>query len=145
MPPWMSASLRLLYESVRSTYLPTMATRTVSFGFLIATTMRRQRARFGEPVKLNIFTGSPNLARWRRIVVAIKNPKDTVRVAMVGKYVDLTDSYKSLNEALIHGGIANECRVEVTYVDSERIEQEGLPDSVRDADAILVPMGFGPR
>src|SRR5438309_2041842 len=95
--------------------------------------------------KLNIFTGSPNLARWRRIVAAIKNPKDTVRVAMVGKYVDLTDSYKSLNEALIHGGIANECRVEVTYVDSERIEQEGLPDSVRDADAILVPMGFGPR
>ncbi|TMA61978.1 MAG: CTP synthase, partial [Deltaproteobacteria bacterium] len=95
--------------------------------------------------KLNIFTGSPNLARWRRIVAAIKNPKDTVRIAMVGKYVDLTDSYKSLNEALAHGGIANECRVEVTYVDSEKIEQDGLPESVRDADAILVPMGFGPR
>src|SRR5207247_976168 len=95
--------------------------------------------------KLNIFTGSPNLTRWRRIVSAIKNPKDTVEIAMVGKYVDLTDSYKSLNEALTHGGIANECRVRVTYVDSEKIEQEGLPESVKSADAILVPMGFGPR
>jgi CTP synthase len=95
--------------------------------------------------KLNIFTGSPNLSRWRRIVSAVKNPKETVNVAMVGKYVDLTDSYKSLNEALTHGGIANECRVKVTYVDSEKIEQEGLPDGVKNADAILVPMGFGPR
>jgi CTP synthase len=95
--------------------------------------------------KLNIFTGSPNLAKWRRIVSTIKNPKDTVEIAMVGKYVDLTDSYKSLNEALTHGGIANDCRVKVTYVDSEKIEQEGLPDSVKSADAILVPMGFGPR
>jgi CTP synthase len=95
--------------------------------------------------KLNVFTGSPNLGRWRRVVAAIKNPKDTVEVAMVGKYVDLTDSYKSLNEALTHGGVANECRVKVSYVDSEKIEQEGIPDEVRRADAILVPMGFGPR
>jgi CTP synthase len=95
--------------------------------------------------KLNVFTGSPNLGRWRRVVAAIKNPKDTVEVAMVGKYVDLTDSYKSLNEALTHGGVANECRVKVSYVDSEKIEQEGIPDEVRSADAILVPMGFGPR
>src|SRR5258705_12454244 len=69
----------------------------------------------------------------------------TVEIEMVGKYVDLTDSYKSLNEALTHGGIANECRVKVTYVDSEKIEQDGLPESVKGADAILVPMGFGPR
>jgi CTP synthase len=95
--------------------------------------------------KLNVFTGSPNLGRWRRVVAAIKNPKDTVEIAMVGKYVDLTDSYKSLNEALTHGGVANECRVKVNYVDSEKIEQEGIPDGVRSADAILVPMGFGPR
>jgi CTP synthase len=95
--------------------------------------------------KLNIFTGTPNLTRWRRIVSAIKNPKDTVRIAMVGKYVDLTDSYKSLNEALVHGGIANECRVETVYVDSEKIAEEGLPESVKTADGILVPMGFGPR
>jgi CTP synthase len=95
--------------------------------------------------KLNVFTGSPNLGRWRRVVAAIKNPKDTVEIAMVGKYVDLTDSYKSLNEALTHGGVANECRVKVSYFDSEKIEQEGIPDGVRGADAILVPMGFGPR
>jgi CTP synthase len=95
--------------------------------------------------KLNIFTGTPNLTRWRRIVSALKNPKDTVKIAMVGKYVDLTDSYKSLNEALAHAGIANEVRVEITHVDSEKIEQAGLPESVKTADGILVPMGFGPR
>ena len=95
--------------------------------------------------KLNIFTGTPNLTRWRRIVSALKNPKETVKIAMVGKYVDLTDSYKSLNEALVHAGIANEVRVEITHVDSEKIEQDGLPDSVKTADGILVPMGFGPR
>ena len=95
--------------------------------------------------KLNVFTGSPNLAKWRWMVSTIKNPKETVRIAMVGKYVELTDSYKSLNEALTHGGIANDCRVEVTYIDSEKIEQDGVPDSVRSADGILVPMGFGPR
>jgi CTP synthase len=95
--------------------------------------------------KLNVFTGSPNLTRWRRIVSSIKNPRETVDIAMVGKYVDLTDSYKSLNEALTHGGIANECRVRVTYLDSEKIEQEGLPGEVRAADGVLVPMGFGPR
>ncbi len=95
--------------------------------------------------KLNVFTGSPNLTRWRRLVSALKNPRDTVRIAMVGKYVELTDSYKSLNEALVHGGIANECKVEITHVDSEKIEQDGLPDAVRHADGILVPMGFGPR
>jgi CTP synthase len=95
--------------------------------------------------RLNTFTGSPNLTRWRRIVSAIKNPKGTVRIATVGKYVDLTDSYKSLNEALTHGGIANEWRVETIYVDSESIEKEGVPESVKTADGILVPMGFGPR
>jgi CTP synthase len=95
--------------------------------------------------RLNTFTGSPNLSRWRRIVSVIKKPHDTVRIAMVGKYVDLGDSYKSLNEALAHGGIANEVRVEVTHVDSERIEKDGIPDAVRQADGVLVPMGFGPR
>src|SRR5262249_16138529 len=95
--------------------------------------------------RLNIFTGSPNLSRWRPIVATLKNPKETLRTAMVGNDVELTDSYKRLNEALVHGGIANECRVEVTHVDSEKIEQDGLPDSVLAADGILVPMGFVPR
>jgi CTP synthase len=95
--------------------------------------------------KLNIWTGAPNLSKWIKVVETIRHPRETVRIAMVGKYVDLTDSYKSLNEALAHGGIANECKVEVEYIDSEKIEQNGLPEAVERADGILVPMGFGPR
>jgi CTP synthase len=95
--------------------------------------------------KLNMFTGSPNLGKWKRIVNAVKHPKTAVCIAMVGKYVDLVDSYKSLNEALAHGGIANLCRVELKYVDSEAIEPKGPPEAVTAADGILVPMGFGAR
>ncbi len=95
--------------------------------------------------KLNMWTAAPNLAKWQRVLDVLRHPRGEVRVAMVGKYVDLVDSYKSLNEALVHGGIANECRVIIEHVDSERIEQSGIPEAVRQADAILVPMGFGPR
>ena len=96
--------------------------------------------------KLNIWTGAPNLEPWRRVATVIKSPaKGTVRVAMVGKYVELTESYKSLNEALIHGGIANECKVEIEYIDSEDIEKQGITESLTRADAILVPGGFGKR
>jgi CTP synthase len=95
--------------------------------------------------KLKIWTGSPKLRPWERVAVAADNPKDKVTIAMVGKYVDLADSYKSLNEALAHGGIANECSVEIIHVDSEAVEAKGIPHEVRGADAILVPMGFGPR
>jgi CTP synthase len=95
--------------------------------------------------KLGMWTGAPNMTKWERIMHVVRNPRDTVHIAVVGKYVDLTDSYKSLNEALAHGGIANECAVSVSYVDSERIEQDGLPEAVQNADGILVPMGFGPR
>jgi CTP synthase len=68
-----------------------------------------------------------------------------VKIAMVGKYIDLSDSYKSLNEALVHGGIANDCGVDIVPVDSERVEAEGIVEEIRQADAILVPMGFGHR
>jgi len=95
--------------------------------------------------KLNMWTGAPNLGKWQRIIHTVRHAQERVRIAMVGKYVDLTDSYKSLNESLAHGGIANECKVEVDFVDSEKIEQDGLPDVVTRADAVLVPMGFGPR
>jgi CTP synthase len=95
--------------------------------------------------KLNIWTGTPNLSKWEKIVQTFKNPHERVRIAMVGKYVDLTDSYKSLNEALAHGGFANECRVEVEHVDSEQLEGGLLPEAVRRADGLLVPMGFGQR
>ena len=95
--------------------------------------------------KLQIWTGSPKLMPWEKVAAIVEHPKDKVRVAMVGKYVDLVDSYKSLNEALAHGGIANECEVEILHVDSEKIEENGLPPEVSGADAVMVPMGFGPR
>jgi CTP synthase len=95
--------------------------------------------------KLNMWTGAPNLSKWEKVVQTFRNPRDRVRIAMVGKYVDLIDSYKSLNEALAHGGFANECRVEVDHLDSEQLEGDFLPEVVRRADGLLVPMGFGQR
>ncbi len=95
--------------------------------------------------KLNMWTGAPNLAKWQKVVQVAKTARESVRIAVVGKYVDLTDSYKSLNEALAHGGFANECRVELAFVDSEKIVSDGLPDALTSADGVLVPMGFGPR
>ncbi len=94
---------------------------------------------------LNIWTGRPKLDPWQRIVEVLRHPKDAVRIALVGKYVDLKESYKSLSEALVHGGIGNQCRVDVEYVDSEEIEADGIPDVLREVDGILVPGGFGQR
>ena len=95
--------------------------------------------------KLNMWTGAPNLQKWQKIVQTVKTARDVVRIAVVGKYVDLADSYKSLNEALAHGGFANECKVALDFVDSEKIVTDGLPDDLTGADGVLVPMGFGPR
>ena len=95
--------------------------------------------------KLSIWTGAPKLRPWEKIAQAAENPKDRIRIAMVGKYVDLIDSYKSINEALAHGGIANECAVEIIHLDSEEIENRGLPAELKSADGVLVPMGFGER
>lgn len=94
---------------------------------------------------LNIWTGRPHLDAWENVVDRFLRPAHDVTVAIVGKYVNLTDSYKSLNEALYHGGIANDCRVHLCYADSERIEKEGLGTLLDDADGILVPGGFGNR
>ena len=95
--------------------------------------------------KLNMWTGAPNLQKWQKVVQTVKTARDVVRIAVVGKYVDLADSYKSLNEALAHGGFANECKVALDFVDSEKIVTDGLPDDLTGADGVLVPMGFGPR
>ncbi len=96
--------------------------------------------------KLNIWTGSPNLEPWKKVANVLKSPKKgDVTIAMVGKYVDLTESYKSLNEALTHGGVANDCGVKVVYIDAESIENGGIPDELKRADAVLVPGGFGKR
>lgn len=85
-----------------------------------------------------------DLTLWDRLVDAIENPRHTVRIGMVGKYVDLTESYKSLSEALVHAGIHTRSRVEIEYIDSESIETDGT-DCLEHLDAILVPGGFGKR
>jgi len=95
--------------------------------------------------KLNIWTGAPHLKKWQRVVDVLKNPKDSVRIAVVGKYMSLKESYKSLLEALVHGGIANDSRVEIDCLEAERIEQEGAEALLKQADGILIPGGFGDR
>jgi CTP synthase len=95
--------------------------------------------------KLNIWTRSPQLDDWEQMVKRFKAPKHEVTIAIVGKYVDLTESYKSLNEALYHGGIANDCKVQLSFVDSEKIEDGTCSQMLTEADGILVPGGFGTR
>ncbi len=96
--------------------------------------------------KLNIWTKSPDLSPWQDVVETLRHPGNgEVKIAMVGKYVNLTESYKSLAEALTHGGIANDCRICLKYVDSEKIETDGIDGHLDDVDAVLVPGGFGER
>jgi len=94
---------------------------------------------------LNIWTKTPDLSGWERIVQRVKQPANETVIAIVGKYVGLTESYKSLAEALTHGGIANDCRVTLKYVDSETLERHGIDDAFADVGGILVPGGFGER
>jgi CTP synthase len=94
--------------------------------------------------KLHLHTPPANLQRWDTLVQEVEHPQAEVAIAMVGKYVDLSDSYKSLNEALRHAGLKNHCRVNITYIDSETL----TPDNVNQLDpydAVLVPGGFGQR
>ena len=96
--------------------------------------------------RLNIWSRAPDLGPWQRIVSRFKNPsRGTVKIGIVGKYVHLKDSYKSLHEALVHGGLASECRVELEYIDSEQMEQQGPEALLSNLDAVLVPGGFGDR
>ncbi len=94
---------------------------------------------------LHIWTRAPKLDAWEELVEKYKNPKYSVNIAIVGKYVDLTESYKSLNEALSHGGVSNDCKVNLIFVDSEKINDDNCADTLDMADGILVPGGFGSR
>lgn len=94
---------------------------------------------------LNIWTRSPKLEEWERLVTSLKEPKSSVTIAIVGKYVNLIESYKSLNEALSHGGISSDCRVDLNFVDSEKIGASNCRDALAGVDGILVPGGFGSR
>jgi len=94
---------------------------------------------------LHIWTRAPKLDAWEELVEKYKNPKHSVNIAIVGKYIDLTESYKSLNEALSHGGISNDCKVNLIFVDSENIDDDNCASTLGSADGILVPGGFGSR
>ncbi len=94
--------------------------------------------------ELGILARAADLSSWNALVYALENPLYSVQVALVGKYVDLTESYKSLSEALIHAGIHQRARIHIHYVDSERIEAEGTT-CLQGMNAVLVPGGFGKR
>src|SRR5581483_11681490 len=94
--------------------------------------------------KLNIIAKPAELRPWKKLVEALEHPQHEITIAMVGKYVDLTDSYKSLNEALVHAGIHTRSKVNIRYIDSEMIESDGV-ELLKGVDAVLVPGGFGKR
>lgn len=96
--------------------------------------------------KLGLEAGERDIRAWSDLVETIKRPDSTVTIGIVGKYVELEDSYKSLNESLIHGGVANRLRVQIRWVESENlIDDPNWEEKLRDLDAILVPGGFGKR
>ncbi|MFY0525714.1 CTP synthase [Archangium gephyra] len=95
---------------------------------------------------LNIWTRAARLERWEDIIRKVYSPgRGEVKVGIVGKYVDLKESYKSLNESLLHGGIANDVKVDLQFVDSQDVEEKGAEALLGGVDAILVPGGFGVR
>lgn len=94
---------------------------------------------------LGIWTAQPDLSEWHRIIERMEKPKEKVRIAVVGKYMSVRDSYKSVFEALSHGGIANNCRVEMVGIDSETINAKNVEKELSGYDGILVPGGFGDR
>ena len=94
---------------------------------------------------LNIWTRATTLDNWRRIVKSIYEPKHEVTIGIVGKYVDLTESYKSLNEALLHGGVENETRVNLKFIDAGELPGADLGEHFAGCDGVLVPGGFGER
>lgn len=94
---------------------------------------------------LNIWTGAPDLAAWRRIVHNLDHPSVTTKIAVVGKYVGVFDSYKSIDESLVHSGIANGCKVDVEYLDADEITPANVNQTLARFDGILVPGGFGSR
>ncbi len=95
--------------------------------------------------KLGIWTGAPNVKPWEQLVYKIKHPKHAVTIGITGKYVDLKEAYKSLHEALVHGGIANDARVELKYIAADELETGEALDALKECDGILVPGGFGSR
>jgi CTP synthase len=94
---------------------------------------------------LNLPHYDRDLGKWENLVRRYKNPREKVRIGIVGKYVDFPDAYKSLNEALIHGGIAHDARTELVYVSAEEVGGRNWPSEIFEVDGIVVPIGFGRR
>jgi len=92
-----------------------------------------------------MWTAAPNLDPWKSLISKMNNLSKSVLIAVVGKYTDLKESYKSLNEALFHGGVANDCKIELKYVDSDNLTESNIDSTLNDVDGILVPGGFGSR
>jgi len=94
---------------------------------------------------LSLEAQAQNLDPWKRIIQKVHSPSMSTSIAVVGKYLELKDAYKSLTEAITHGGIANDCRVEIRAVEAERVEREGPKEFLHDVAGVLVPGGFGAR
>jgi CTP synthase len=95
--------------------------------------------------RLNIWTGAPNLSDWQRVSEVLDNAETTCRIGIVGKYIDVIDSYKSINEALVHAGIANRCKVEVEYLDAEDLLKTAAQSKLKAFNGVIIPGGFGNR
>jgi len=96
-------------------------------------------------ILLKLPAKNAELTPWENLVHSLKNPKGSVKIGIIGKYVDLTEAYKSLHEALVHGGVANEVKVELEYVNSEKITTKNVEKKLKGLDGVLVPGGFGSR
>ncbi len=88
---------------------------------------------------------SPNLSRWKNITSKVLNPKKDVNIGIIGKYVNLKDAYKSLDEALVHGGLSNNLKVNLKRIDSENLKPENIKELLKDVSGVLIPGGFGKR
>ncbi|WP_456325205.1 CTP synthase [Desulfonauticus submarinus] len=96
-------------------------------------------------ILLRLPAKNPNLDQWEQLVYKLKHPKGEVTIGIVGKYVELKESYKSLHEALVHGGVANDLKVKLKYINSEELDKKNLEVKLSGVDGILVPGGFGSR
>lgn len=92
---------------------------------------------------LNIWTGAPNLNQWRHIAESLDQPQRSARIAIVGKYIDVWDAYKSINESLVHAGIQTQTKVEVTLLDAAELSVANVDELLDPCDAVIVPGGFG--
>jgi CTP synthase len=95
--------------------------------------------------RLNLESSEPMIQGWSKMVETLKTPAREISIGIVGKYVDLKESYKSLHEALVHGGIANNAKVNIAYIDSETLNDRNVGEALKNVDGVLVPGGFGER